>query len=124
LSNQAITPATARSRKKKSWEQATREAVIGRIGKVPAIRFFSSEEAALLGAVVDRVMPQNDRSEDRTIPILPILDDRLFKNSPNGFRYEDMPPDREAYQLAIPPRGSGVNSAEFGEVRRRSMSIE
>jgi hypothetical protein len=85
---------------KKNWEQATREVVTARIEKVPPIRFFSPGEASVLGAVIDRVMPQDDRSEDRTIPILPILDERLFKNSLNGFRYEDMPPDQEAYQLA------------------------
>ena len=54
----------------------------------------------MLGAVIDRVMPQDDRAEERTIPILPILDERLYKNSLNGFRYEDMPPDQEAYRLA------------------------
>lgn len=86
---------------KKSWEEATRAVVTERVEKVHAIRFFSQEEALLLGAVIDRVMPQDDRSEARTIPILPILDERLYKNSLNGFRYEAMPPDRDAYKLAI-----------------------
>ena len=85
---------------KKSWEEATRKTVTERVEKTPSIRFFSSAEAALLGAVIDRVMPQDDRAEGRTIPILPILDERLYKNSLNGFRYEDMPPDQEAYRLA------------------------
>jgi hypothetical protein len=44
-------------------------------------------------------MPQDDRARERTIPILSILDERLYKNSLNGFRYEDMPPDQEAYRL-------------------------
>jgi len=86
---------------KKSWDEATQKVVTDRVEKVPSIRFFSQEEAALLGAVIARVMPQDDRSEERTIPILPVLDERLYKNSLNGFRYEDMPPDREAYRLAI-----------------------
>jgi Gluconate 2-dehydrogenase subunit 3 len=86
---------------KKNWEEATRKIVTERIEKTPSIRFFSQEEATLLGAVIDRVMPQDDRTEGRSIPILPVLDERLYKNSLNGFRYEDMPPDQEAYQLAI-----------------------
>jgi hypothetical protein len=86
---------------KKNWEQATRKAVTERVEKTPAIRFFSQAEAALLAAVIDRVLPQDDRVEERTIPILPVLDERLYKNSLNGFRYEDMPPDQEAYRLAI-----------------------
>src|ERR1700761_5044465 len=86
---------------KKTWEEATRKAVTEPVEKAPAIRFFSQAEGILLGAVIDRVMPQDDRTEGLTIPILPILDERLYKNSLNGFRYEDMPPDRDAYRLAI-----------------------
>ncbi|MBB6143076.1 hypothetical protein HNQ77_001020 [Silvibacterium bohemicum] len=86
---------------KRNWEEATRNVVTARVEKTLSIRFFSQEEATLLGAVIDRVMPQDDRTEGRTIPILPVLDERLFTNSLSGFRYEDMPPDQEAYRLAI-----------------------
>ncbi len=86
---------------KRSWEQATRNVVTQRVAETPPIRFFSSQEAALLGAIIDRLLPQDDRSEDRTIPILPVIDERLHQNSLNGFRYEDMPPDRDAYRLGI-----------------------
>lgn len=86
---------------KNKWDQATRNVVTQRIEKIPSVRFFTSAEVALLEAVIDRVLPQDDRAEDRTIPILPVLDQRLYENSLNGFRYEDMPPDQEAYRLAI-----------------------
>lgn len=86
---------------KKSWEDATRTVLTDRIEKTPPIRFFSSGEAALLGVIIDRLMPQDDRSHSRTIPILPIVDERLYMNSLNGFRYEDMPPDQEAYRIGI-----------------------
>jgi hypothetical protein len=86
---------------KNNWEEATKTAVNERVKQIPAIQFFSQQEAALLCAVVDRVMPQDDRAEGNTIPILSILDQRLYNNSLNGFRYEDMPPDQEAYKLAI-----------------------
>lgn len=85
----------------KSWDQTTRNIVSERVEKIPATRFFSPEEAALLDAVIDRVMPQDDRSETQTIPILPVIDERLYGNALNGFRYEDMPSDQEAYRLAI-----------------------
>jgi Gluconate 2-dehydrogenase subunit 3 len=86
---------------KKKWDNTTRDVVSDRVDKTPSIRFFAQQEAALLGAVIDRIMPQDDRAEERIIPILPIIDERLYKNSLNGFRYEDMPPDQEAYRLAI-----------------------
>lgn len=87
---------------KRHWEEATRELVTLRVEEKPQeIRFFTPEEAEILSAVIDRVLPQDDRAEECTIPILPVLDERLFKNALNGFRYEDMPPDREAYRLGI-----------------------
>ncbi len=85
----------------KSWDDATRKAVTERVEKTPPIRFFSEEEAALLGAVIDRVMPQDDRSAARTIPVLLVIDERLFKNALDGFRYDNMPPDQEAYRIGI-----------------------
>jgi hypothetical protein len=86
---------------KKRWEKATRTVVVERVEHISVIRFFSPKEAELLGAVIDRVMPQDDRAEGRTIPILPVLDERLHKNLLNGYRYEDMPSDQEAYRVAI-----------------------
>lgn len=85
----------------KKWDETTRNVVNDRVETIPQIRFFSQQEAVLLSAVIDRVMPQDDRTPDRIIPVLPILDERLHNNSLNGFRYEDMPPDQEAYRLAI-----------------------
>jgi hypothetical protein len=86
---------------KKAWDETTRHVVTDRVGDAPPVRFFSREEAEVLQAIIDRVLPQDDRSEERTIPILPVIDERLFKNELNGFRYEDMPPDWDAYRLAI-----------------------
>lgn len=85
----------------KKWDDASRNLVRERVEKITPIRYFSEHEAAVLNAVIDRLIPQDDRSDTRTVPILPAIDERLFKNSLNGFRYQDMPPDREAYKLAI-----------------------
>lgn len=85
----------------KKWEEATRNLVRKRVHSTPEIRFFQPAEASLLAAIIDRLIPQDDRSDLRTIPILPVIDERLYKNELNGFRYEDMPPDREAYHLGL-----------------------
>jgi Gluconate 2-dehydrogenase subunit 3 len=85
----------------KFWDAKTREVVLDRVNNVPPIRFFSREEARLLEAVCDHVLPQDDRDEAHKIPIVPQIDKRLFNNSHDGYRYEDMPPDSEAYRLGI-----------------------
>jgi hypothetical protein len=88
-------------RQQKFWDARTREVVLDRVNNVPEIRFFSPEEARLLNAVCDRILPQDDRNESHTIPIVPQIDKRLYDNSHDGYRYEDMPPDREAFPLGL-----------------------
>lgn len=83
------------------WDEATRKTVKDRIASSPPVRFFSSDEVALLQAVIDRVLPQDDRTAETRVPILPGIDERLYNNELNGYRYEDMPPDREAYRLGL-----------------------
>lgn len=101
LSQPGYYPDFSTLEQQKRWEDATREVVIKRVRETPSVRFFSSAEALLFEAIIDRVMPQDDRSSERTIPILPVIDDRLYKNELNGFRYEDMPPDQEAYRIGL-----------------------
>jgi len=88
-------------RQKKSWDAATQRVVSARMQQIPPVRFFTADEAQLLEAIIDRLLPQDDRAQNRTIPILPVIDERLFTNALNGFRYEDMPSDREAYALGL-----------------------
>lgn len=85
----------------KKWDKTTRNVVVKRVQSSTEIRFFQPAEAELLSAIIDRLIPQDDRAGDRTIPILPVIDERLYKNELNGFRYEDMPPDRDAYHLGL-----------------------
>ena len=51
-------------------------------------------------AVVDRVLPQEDREHAYRIDVLAGIDERLFENRLEGYRYADMPPDQDAYRLA------------------------
>lgn len=85
----------------KFWDAKTREVILDRVENVPPIRFFSGEELALIEAVCQHILPQDDRDEDHTIPIVPQIDKRLYDNTHDGYRFEDMPPDREAYRLGL-----------------------
>jgi len=83
------------------WDEATRTVVLERVGNVPSIRFFTPAEAALMQAVIDRVLPQDDRDDDHKIPILPYLDDQLYTKRLDGYRYENMPPEDEVFRLGL-----------------------
>jgi hypothetical protein len=83
------------------WDDATRAVVRKRVEQPPAITYFNEAEARVMEAICACVLPQDDRTPDRRIPILNVIDDRLASGRINGYRYDDMPPDAEAYRLAI-----------------------
>ena len=84
----------------KYWDAATRDVVHKRVAEATPIRFFSSGEAQTMTAVVDRILPQEDRTESHRIDLLPGMDKRLHEGRIEGYQYEDMPSDRDAYKLA------------------------
>jgi hypothetical protein len=83
------------------WDAATRKKVLHRVHEKPPIRFFTTEEARLLEAIVEHVLPQSDRCAARRIPIVPRIDERLHKGRIPGYRFAKMPPDGDAYRLGL-----------------------
>lgn len=83
------------------WDDKTRRLVRDRVENVPPYRFFSAEEAALLDAVCACLLPQDDRPAEARVPIAPWIDERLQRGAGDGYRYENMPPDREAYRVGL-----------------------
>jgi len=84
---------------RKFWDAATRNVVTMRVEQPPSIRYFTSEQARFWRAVFDHLIPQQDRLPERRIPLVEPLDERLYQNRGVGYRYENMPPDREVYRL-------------------------
>jgi hypothetical protein len=83
------------------WDAQTRSVVRRRLAEVPPIRFLVGAEAALLEAVVERLVPQPDRPAVDKIPIVPWIDEKLHHDWRDGYRYEDLPPLREAWRLGL-----------------------
>lgn len=83
------------------WDDQTREAVRKRLEEIPPVRFFTEEEAKILQAVAECIVPQPDRSETQKIPIVPRVDEKLFKDERDGYRYEDLLEQRRAWRLGI-----------------------
>ena len=94
-------PGFSTLRQRKFWDAATRATIEDRVNNVPAIRFFSLEELPTIGAVAERILPQEDRPPEFRISIVNYIDQRLFTNRIHGYRYEDMPSDQEAYRLGL-----------------------
>ena len=79
------------------WDEATRRVVLERVERVPPIRFFTRAEVATLGSFCDAVMAQD---REPKIPVLNMVDAKLFAGQLDGFQHADMPDDRETWRLA------------------------
>ena len=82
-----------------SFNDATREVLSERLERVPQRLFFTEAEWARLEAVVARLIPQPDRTPP--IPITPWIDKQLQENHTDGFRYDDLPPQGEAWRRGL-----------------------
>jgi hypothetical protein len=81
------------------WDDQTREVVRRRLEDVPPIRFFTPDEARLLEALCDRIVPGCEHGE--RVPIVPWIDEKLHHDRRDGYRYEDVPPLRDAWRLGL-----------------------
>jgi hypothetical protein len=81
------------------WDDQTREVVRRRLEDVPPIRFFTPEEARLLEAICERVVPGSEHGD--RVPIVPWIDEKLFHDRRDGYRYEEVPPLREAWRVGL-----------------------
>jgi hypothetical protein len=77
------------------WDEATRRVVMDRLENVPARRFFTDSQARTLGVFCDLVLAQDSEPK---IPVLEMVDAKLFAGKLDGFRYADMPDDRETWR--------------------------
>ena len=81
------------------WDDQTRDAIRRRLEHVPPVRFFTDSEAHTLEAIADRIVPQPDRPVK--VPIVPWIDEKLYEDRRDGYRYEGLPPQRDAWRLGI-----------------------
>ena len=63
-------------------------------------QLLAPDTFALLEAVAARLIPQPDRP-DQPIALAPAIDQRLAEGRADGWRYDALPPDREAYRLGL-----------------------
>jgi choline dehydrogenase-like flavoprotein len=80
------------------WDTVTREVVLARVDKPPALSFFGPAEAATLAAFCDVVLAQD---REPRIPVMNFIDARLSGADTaglDGYQYAEMPDDRETWR--------------------------
>ncbi|QIP17624.1 gluconate 2-dehydrogenase subunit 3 family protein [Spirosoma aureum] len=98
--------------------EATRQVLTDRLNaplRLPT--FFSSDDFALLDAVCNRLIPQ-DEPKTR-IPVAEGIDERLSKNTTNGWRYDSMPNDGDAFKLGL----KGINESALAMFQQPFLTL-
>ncbi|HEX3841760.1 MAG TPA: gluconate 2-dehydrogenase subunit 3 family protein [Acidimicrobiales bacterium] len=80
------------------WDDVTAGVVLARLGSYADFSFFSPSEQATADALLDQLLAQRDEPK---VPVLPMLDRRLALGETDGWRFEDMPDDPEAWRVTL-----------------------
>ncbi|HKT56054.1 MAG TPA: gluconate 2-dehydrogenase subunit 3 family protein [Microbacterium sp.] len=82
------------------WDEATRDRVRWRTDPPPP-HFFTSEEQRTAGALLDRLMGQPPGPDGRHVPLMAMVDVRLTHDQTDGWAYDTMPADRDAWRCSL-----------------------
>jgi Gluconate 2-dehydrogenase subunit 3 len=77
------------------WDPVTAGVVLSRVGMPPDIRFFTPAEEAAATALCDQLLGQDSEPK---VPVVQQVDARLAEQETDGWRYEDMPEDGQAWR--------------------------
>jgi Gluconate 2-dehydrogenase subunit 3 len=78
------------------WDQVTADLITARTGPVPAPRFFTAAEQASAAALLNQLTGQCD--EPLGVPVMEMVDSRLAAGETDGWHYDDMPEDGQAWR--------------------------
>jgi Gluconate 2-dehydrogenase subunit 3 len=77
----------------KHWDQVTQDLVLSRL-EAPQQTFFNEQERVTARSLLNLITGQQD---DRRVPVLEMVEARLAAGETDGWRYGDMPEDRQAW---------------------------
>ena len=99
------------------WDQVTAGVVLARLALPKMLAFFTTAEVAIAAPLLDLLLAQDS---DPKVPVLALIDSRLATGETDGWHYEDMPEDAQAWRdtLAALDRDAHVrHGSGFAELR-------
>ena len=77
------------------WDDATAGVVLARLTLPNMLSFFTPREVGIAEPMLDLLLGQDS---DPRVPVLPLIDDRLSTGETDGWHYDDMPEDGQAWR--------------------------
>lgn len=81
------------------WDSVTAGVVLARLGPQPPLRHFTPEQEAVARPLLDLILDQHDGTS--RLPVVEVIDSRLAEMVTDGWRYDDMPHDPEAWTASL-----------------------
>jgi hypothetical protein len=93
------------------WDDVTAGVVLARLDPHPEYSFFTPSEQATANALFDRLLGQD---REPKVPVLLLVDRRLALDETDGWRYEGMPEDSEAWRVTLAALDEDARAAHGG----------
>ncbi|MBW8765643.1 MAG: gluconate 2-dehydrogenase subunit 3 family protein [Geodermatophilales bacterium] len=80
------------------WDDVTAGAVLSRLSHPTGLAFFTPREVGVARPLLDLLLAQD--GEPR-VPVLEMIDERLALGETDGWHYDDLPEDGEAWRVSL-----------------------
>jgi hypothetical protein len=81
-----------------AWDHVTAGVILARLAMPGELAFFTPHEVGIAGPVLDLLLGQDS---DPRVPVLAMIDERLATGETDGWHYDDMPEDAEAWRQSL-----------------------
>ena len=105
------------------WDQTTRDLIESRMSVERNLRFFSKLEAETASDLFDQLL---DQQQEPRVPVLELVDTRLADDETDGWRYETMPKDPDAWRRSLAALDADAVArygTNFASVDRGSQAV-
>ncbi|OBI72921.1 gluconate 2-dehydrogenase subunit 3 family protein [Mycobacterium asiaticum] len=80
------------------WDDVTAGVVLARLALPNMLSFFTTHEVGIAAPMLDLLLAQDD---DPRVPVLGLIDTRLATAETDGWHYDDMPEDGQAWRETL-----------------------
>jgi len=105
------------------WDAATSGVVLARLTLPNALSFFTTDEAGIAQPMLDLLLGQD--GEPR-VPVLALIDQRLSVGETDGWHYDDLPEDGQAWRVTLAHLNEDAQAhsgTSYTELSRRSQGL-
>jgi hypothetical protein len=103
------------------WDDVTAGAVLSRLALPGELAFFAPHEVGIAGPLLDLLLAQDG---DPRVPVRALIDERLAVGETDGWHYDDMPQDSQAWRDTLAALDADAREAHSGRGFAELVSTE